>query len=224
VYPEDRVLVGVINRARDLALAQHAHCYRVPLGKAAQGIHAEYVAFYLSRAFGERNGGIRYYARRTGIELVRRRDLLPDEPDHPRADAPYHKLQLGELRAKEPPVHNPTRRAVAFIYTTWDRFEHAATLADLYSPSDEFVDRVFHALERRGVRAERVCGPAAVGLRVACREGWLLAGPGAPGDAALALEAGAAPGALRAAVEQILTAMQARGGPLPRPAAAVLGE
>ena len=29
--------------------------------------------------------------------MVRRRDLLPDEPDHPRADQAYYKLQLGPL-------------------------------------------------------------------------------------------------------------------------------
>ncbi len=225
MYPEDRVLVGVINRARDLERAQHAHWYRVPLGKAEQGIHSEYVAFYLSRAFGERNGGIHVYARRTGLELVRRRDLLPDEPDHPRAEARYYKLQLGELRRKDPPVLNPTHRAVAFIYTTWDRFEHAEVLADLYSPSDEFVDRVFHALERRGVRAERVWGPeSGVGLRIACRDGWLLTGPEGFGGAALALDTDLAPGALRATVEQILSAMRARGGPLPRRPAALLKE
>lgn len=148
MYPEDRVLVGVINREGDLELARREHWYRVPYGRAAGGIHAEYIAFYLSRAFGELNGGIHYYARRTGVELVRRRDLLPDEPDHPRADALYYCLQLGELRRKDPPVLNPTRRAVAFILTTWDRFEQARELRDLYTNAEGFVDRAFYALER----------------------------------------------------------------------------
>ena len=77
MYPEDRVLVAVINRARDLDCARHEHWYRVPYLQAPTGIYAEYVAFFLSRAFKEQNGGIHYYARRTGVELVRRRDLLP---------------------------------------------------------------------------------------------------------------------------------------------------
>jgi len=148
VYPEDRVLVGVINRKRDLDTLQREHWYRVPQGRAPQGIYVEYVAFFLSRAFAERNGGIYYYARRTGVELVRRRDLLPAEVDHPRADDLYYKLQLAELRHKDPPVLNPNRRAVSFIYTTWDRFIAARQIEDLYSEADHFVDRGFHALER----------------------------------------------------------------------------
>ena len=155
MYPEDRVLVGVINRKRDLDTALYEHWYRVPQDRVPQGIHAEYLAFFLSRAFKDLNGGVHFYARRTGVELVRRRDLLPDEADHPRADRVYFKLQLGELRRKEPPVLNPTKRAVSFIYTTWDRFEQARVIADLFSEADHFVDRVFHALERSGVRPER---------------------------------------------------------------------
>ena len=40
---------------------------------------------------------IRWYAQVRGHELVTRRDLLPDEPDHPRAEQRYYKLQLGKL-------------------------------------------------------------------------------------------------------------------------------
>jgi hypothetical protein len=176
VYPEDRVLVAVINRRQDLEFAQREHWYRVPAGRAPQGIYAEYVAFYLSRAFGECNGGIHYYARRTGMELVRRRDLLPGEPGHRRADEPYYKLQLGELRAKTPPIVNPTRRAVAFIYTTWDRFERARVLADLYDEAETFVDRAFHALERSQDDSDRkvAAGGTEAGLLLAHHTDELL--------------------------------------------------
>jgi len=129
VYPEDRVLVGVINRQRDFERAQVEHWYRVPVGQAPKGIHAEYIAFFFSRAFNELNGAIHFYARRTGVELVRRRDLLPEEASHPRAEALYHKIQFGELRRKDPPIVNSDRRGVAFIYTTWDRFSDARVLA-----------------------------------------------------------------------------------------------
>jgi hypothetical protein len=36
--------------------------------------------------------------------MVRRRDLLPDEPDHPSADGAYYKLQLGLLERLDPPI------------------------------------------------------------------------------------------------------------------------
>lgn len=219
MYPEDRVLVAVINRKRDLVYAQHEHWYRIPFQQAANGIYAEYVAFFLSRAFGEQNGGIHYYAQRTGLELVRRRDLLPGEPDHPRADCWYHKLQLGELRRKDPPILNPTRRRVAFIFTTWDRFCAARQVADLYSDADHFVDRVFHALRQSGLQAERIwdaaptAGAGGAALWLDCQNGPVIASTVPGSSAAVALDVSDAADAVRNGVERILDAVKAQGGP-----------
>lgn len=214
MYPEDRVLVGVIKRKRDFEKLQTEHWYRVPQGRAGQGIYAEYIAFFFSRAFGELNGGIHYYARRTGIELVRRCDLLPEEVSHPRAHALYHKLQIGELRRKDPPVLNAGRRVVSFIHTTWDRFVAARDLADLYSEADGFVDRVFYALARQGIRAERISlgeGLSGPQLRIPCREGTVLAST-APLEGEYVLLP--TPEALEEGVGMILEAVRQRGGPL----------
>ena len=62
MLPEDSVLVGVINRKRDLVYAQDQHWYRIPQERMPRGITADYVAFFLSRSFGERNGAIHFYA------------------------------------------------------------------------------------------------------------------------------------------------------------------
>ncbi len=217
MYPEDRVLVGVINRQRDFDKAQYEHWYRVPHGKAPQGIHAEYIAFFFSRAFKAMNGGIHYYARRTGVELVRRRDLLPAEASHPRADALYHKLQLGELRRKEPPILNADRRVVTFIHTTWDRFSQAETLADLYSDADRFVDRVFYALERSGVRSERVWEAEHAGdgaeIRVLCEDGIVLASTLPRDEHTIPLTISSSSEAVQVSVAAILEAIRQHGGP-----------
>ena len=132
LHPDDRVLVGVINRRRDLVMLRDQCWYRVPISSAPLCIDADYLAFYLSRAFKNDNGAIRYFARCTGFELVRRRDLLPAEADHPRAADLYFKLQFRTLESKVPPITNPTRRPISFIYTTWERFEAAQTVSELY--------------------------------------------------------------------------------------------
>lgn len=220
MYPEDRVLVGVVNRKRDLDKACFEHWYRVPQGQAPHGVTAEYVAFFLSRAFKELNGGIHYYARRTGIELVRRRDLLPDEPKHARANALYHKLQLGDVRRKDPPVLNPTKRSVSFIYTTWDRFTEARVLADLYSDADRYVDRVFHALGRSGIRSERHWEAARTSddggaqVRIECEDGTVIASTAAKHESVIHLAVSESPEALDRSLERILAAIRAHGGPL----------
>lgn len=179
MYPEDRVLVGVINRKRDFEYARRDHWYRIPQERMPRGVNAEYVAFYFSRAFKERNGGIHYFAERRGLELVYRRDLLPDETGHPRADGVYYKVQVSDLIEKNPPVLNPTRRVISFIYTTWDRFVNAATVSDLYSRADYFVDRIFYALRDTGVPAERTWEAeyraTPPELRILCQKGTLTA-------------------------------------------------
>jgi hypothetical protein len=156
VYPEDRVLVGVMPNPGDLEIAQTQHWYRVPVQRAPTGIHAEVVAFYFTKSFSpDLRWAIHYYARRTGHELVRRVDLLPDEPDHPRAGEMYYKLQLGPLKRKEPPIISQRWRRITFIQTTWDRFAAAREINDLFSSDDVFVDRVYHALRMRGLQPER---------------------------------------------------------------------
>lgn len=184
MFPEDSVLVGVIKTQRDLAFARDAHWYRIPQARMPQGIYASYLAFFLSGAvFRERSGSIACYAARHGLELAYRRDLVPAQPDHPRANDVYYRCQLGELREKTPPILNPTRRRFAFIHTTWDRFCRAATIPDLYSTADYFVDRIYHALRSEGIHARHVWEVEAratgrlPGLRILCQQGELLATP-----------------------------------------------
>lgn len=189
MYPEDRVLVGVINRKRDLIAARDEHWYRIPQERMERQVNAEYLAFFLSRAFGPQNGAVHYYAERKGLELAARRDLLPDEAGHARANAVYYKVALGDLIRKDPPVTNPTRRSVSFIYTTWDRFVQARTLRDLYSDNDYFVDRIYHALRDSGVQAERIWDAeqrstgAPAHVRILCDSGPVLASPSPMGNA-----------------------------------------
>ncbi len=185
MYPEDRVLVGVINRKRDLDAVRAERWYRIPQAQMPRGVNAEYMAFFLSRAFKEQNGTIAWFAEKRGLELVYRKDLLPREADHPRAQDVYYKVQLGELKEKTPPILNPTKRTISFIYTTWDRFVQARAIRDLYSDADYFVDRVYHALREVGVPAERTWSAeyrtASSEIRVLCQRGTFVAST-EPGD------------------------------------------
>jgi hypothetical protein len=156
MYPEDRVLVGVMPHPDDLEIARVQQWYRVPASRAPSGIHAEYIAFYFTKKFGpDLQYGIHFYARRTGHELLRRKDLLPDEINHPRAEETYYKIQLGPLRQKIPPILSLRWRRVTFIQTTWDRFTAATEINDLFSTDHQFVDRVYHALKMRGIQPDR---------------------------------------------------------------------
>jgi hypothetical protein len=214
MFPEDRVLIGVINRKRDLATAQAEGWYRIPQRRMPRGVNVEYIGFFLSGAFKEKNGGIHYYAETKGLELAYRKELLPKEADHPRANDVYYKLQIGDLIDKQPPVLNPTRRPITFIYTTWDRFVSAEQISDLYSQDDYFVERIYHALRDKGVYSERTWQAeykgAAPQLRILCENGNVDAST-SEGDGMFYLDKTEAEDKLLA---QILAKIAAKGGPV----------
>ncbi len=155
MYPEDRVLVAYMPDPADFAIVQNEGWYRIPQKSAPKGLHAEYVAFYFGRKFGDEKWAIHYYAERLGYELVSRRELLADEPDHPHADALYYKVQLGRLRQLSRPIISLRWRRITFLHTTWDRFQDAVELNDLFVDGGEYVDRVYAVLKDQGIRAER---------------------------------------------------------------------
>ena len=155
MYPEDRVLVAYLPNPADFVVAQNEGWYRIPQKHAPKGLYAEYVAFYFGRKFGDEKWAIHYYAERLGHELVTRRALFPEDPNHPRADQLYYKVQLGRLRQLSRPIMSLRWRRVTFIHTTWDRFQDAVELNDLFVDGGEYVDRVYAVLKDRGIRADR---------------------------------------------------------------------
>lgn len=142
MYPEDRVLVAYLPKPSDFALLQQEGWYRIPQENAPKGVFAEYYAFYFGRHFGPEKWSIRYYAPQVGRELVTRRTLFPHEPDHPKADDTYFKIQLGPLQQLERPIISLHWRRITFIHTTGDRFMDATEINDLFVEGGEYVDRL----------------------------------------------------------------------------------
>lgn len=180
----DCVLVGVIKTWQDFRLVRDKQWYRIPQAQMPRGVKDDYLAFFLSgRDFKKQSGSIPYFARNRGYELHKRKDLIPAEPNHDRAENIYYKVQLGELQTKKLPIVNASKRRFAFIRTTWDRFNEARTIADLYSTDDYFVDRIYHALQsprlpvERYWDAERPQTDHGAQLRIMCQTGEVIASP-----------------------------------------------
>lgn len=155
MYPEDRVLVAYMPNPADFALVQNEGWYRIPQKHAPKGLYAEYIAFYFGRKFGDEKWAIHYYAQRMGHELRSRKELIPDQPNHPRADDLYYKVQLGEVHRLQRPILSLRWRRVTFLHTTWDRFQDAVEINDLFVQGGDYVDRVYSVLKERGIDAER---------------------------------------------------------------------
>ena len=210
-YSADRVLVGILNNQRDFEIARDEGWYRIPAKTAPESAkEASVLAFYLTRAFGPDKWSIRWYAAVRGHELVRRHDLLPLQPDHPRANDPYYKLQVGPLIELEVPIPSLRWRRITFIETSWDRFTAAEEVNDLYSSG---ADGMFVTLKEADLYPEREFllrekdVEYTADLAIPCRKGTL----------AIAITDRPSPtGALRhPGIDSVLREVDRPGGPLP---------
>jgi hypothetical protein len=140
VYPPSTalILVGVMPEQRDLEIARVLGWYRMPLRFAPKVINVDYLAFYQTGAFGEEHRWrIESIAEVRGQELTTRGELFRDEPDHPRANEEYYKIQIGPLQQLPRPILAGGWKRVTFLYTTGELFSDAETINDLVVKSDE---------------------------------------------------------------------------------------
>lgn len=126
------VLVAIMNNKRDFAIARDQHWYRIPAKQVPRrAVGAPVLAFYQTAAFGEEKWAVNYYALTTAWEVVKRRELLPDEPDHPHTDQDYYKVHLGPLQRLPRPIPSRRWRRITFIVTFWERLLQAEEINDL---------------------------------------------------------------------------------------------
>jgi hypothetical protein len=149
------VLVAVLNNAEDLRRAAAEGWYRIPQRSAPPRVGADYIAFYQTGAFGDQPEAqtITYYAATRRYRLVTRRELLPDEPNHSRADDFYFRIDLGPLQRLVSPIPSATMRRVTFIHTTFERLTNATDVRELFIPPQEDpFHRLWDALKANRLR------------------------------------------------------------------------
>lgn len=134
----DIVLVSVLPKPKDFEIARVLGWYRIPLKFAPKVIEVDYLAFYQPGTFGEKHRWrIEYFAEMRGHELCRRSELIRDEPNHPRADEEYFKIQLGPLIALDQPIVAERWKRLTFVYTTGSYLLNAKRVEDLVIKSEE---------------------------------------------------------------------------------------
>jgi very-short-patch-repair endonuclease len=148
-------LVAVIPRRIDFDHARQGHWYRIPVKNAPPGLASmAWVAFYFPAVFGREKWSVRYWASLQGVSTVRRAELLPAEPEHPRADDLYYRLALSEVQRRPEPIFSRRRRRIVFIPSVWHKFASALEINDLHHGSP-LEDRLWAAFKQEGIEAER---------------------------------------------------------------------
>jgi hypothetical protein len=138
IPPHALILTAIIPSPRDLEIARILGWYRIPFRFAPKIVHVDYLAFYQPGVFGEGHAhSIETIAEVRGVELTTRKELIREEPDHPRADEEYYKIQIGPLTELGNPIRAEKWKRITFLYTTGMYFSRAEKINDLVIRSDE---------------------------------------------------------------------------------------
>jgi very-short-patch-repair endonuclease len=147
------VLVGVVKDKRDLSILLEEKRYRIPK-KYAPKKKFQYLAFYQPAEFGSGGKCIRYYARVLDQRRVKRKNLIPNEPNHSRAQDYYFKFRVGIIKKLPRAIRNvrPQPRRISFGFTTLNRLLRAKNILELYNivPAEEIIR---DALKQAGIKA-----------------------------------------------------------------------
>lgn len=131
--PDDLVLVALVNNVRDFARLRDEHWYRIPRRHAPRrAVGVPWLAFYQTKAFADEKWTISYCAAAQSWDVTTRRDLIPEEPGHPRAGEEYYRVGLGTLQRLPHPVPSRSWKRITFIVTRWAQIERAWDVSDLF--------------------------------------------------------------------------------------------
>ena len=126
-----------------------------PTRWAPRRIAADYLAFYQTSAFSPgRALGCALAGAGQSYRLATRRELIPEEPAHPRADQSYYKVTLGPMASLPHTVAGRRLRRITFIPTTLSRLLEAQEINDLWIKSSA-QERLWAALKLADIDAER---------------------------------------------------------------------
>jgi len=145
------VLVSVLKDKHDLNILLTKNWYRIPKAHAPR-LRFNYLAFYQPALFGRQGKRIQYYTRVLNYQTVKRNDLLPDEPNHPRALDCYFQVRVGKVKKLSRPIRNIIPRRVSFGFTTLNRLLKSKNILQLYgvAPTEQIME---NGLRRSGIKA-----------------------------------------------------------------------
>ena len=148
------VLIVLLKDPRDLAFLRDFGWYRIPVASTPRRWPPQWLAFYLPKKFKEQAYSIPYYGRVAAIEDVPRHELFPDELPSARSEKRYYRLDIEELKILPQPIISLRPRRLLFVPTTWQKFERAAQINDLFDDSP-LEDRLWKELQQAKIPAER---------------------------------------------------------------------
>ena len=154
------LLVALLPKKSALDILKNELWYHIPVEnvpkKWREGWLPKALAFYQGKAFGKDEAyKIQYFGDVSQVDVVPRKNLFPDdEENQEKAENLYYRIQLNKLQTRYNPIISFRPRRLVFIPTTFEKFENAEQINDLFDDSP-LEDRLWKALKRLSLFAER---------------------------------------------------------------------
>ena len=152
-YP---ALVGIVPRKNLWDVIQRQRWYHIPVESAPKNAElVEYLGFYFPAVFGkELQYKVNFYAKVSGVDIVKRIELFPEEKKHKRADKDYFKFHLESIKELPKPIPSIRWRRIAHIPTSYEKLFVAEEINDLYDTSP-LEDKMYLEMKKRKISTER---------------------------------------------------------------------
>lgn len=148
------VLVALLKELSDFAILETKGWYRIPLQNVPKNWNQEWIAFFQPKVFKEHAYCIEYYGRVAKTETVTRKELFPNELASPKSEKLYLRIQVNELTKREQPIISRIPRRLTFVPTTWEKFNKAELINDIFDDSKP-EDDLWEVFKREKIPAER---------------------------------------------------------------------
>ena len=149
-------LVGIVPRRNLWTKIRDERWYHIPVESASKTApFAEHLAFYFPSVFGkELQYRVSYYANVQRIDIVKRIQLFPKEPEHPRAQKDYYQFHLGKVDKLPRSIPSKRWRRIVHIPTSREKLFSAREINDLYDTSP-IEEKMYREMKEREIEAER---------------------------------------------------------------------
>src|SRR4030067_690006 len=148
------VLIALFKEKSDFAILQEQGWYRIPVTSAPKRWPPTWLAFYQPKAFKEEAFRVQRYGEVADIQVVPRSELFPNEFESARSGQRYYKLTLKSLEVLGQPILSLRPRRLVFIPTTWETFNRAEQINDLFDDSP-LEDALWQQFKRLQIQVER---------------------------------------------------------------------
>lgn len=149
------MLVALLRDKVDLSILLHQLWYRIPVQSAPPCLDkVTHIAFYQTSVFQNEKWLVQYFGKIKKITGVKRKKLFPTEPQNPKSDNLYFKIELESLEKLQKPIISKRGRRITFIPTTFEKFTYAEEINDLFHDSP-LEDKLWKELKNVGIEAER---------------------------------------------------------------------